>query len=163
MKSEGFILYEHVGNERFTHFRNRTAKTLEVTIARIHDLTRNQRFTGSRVFSIWNALTPVQKVVVSKNSEGKLDFTHKAYLLPAEIVKVTLPNGNKVVMNNVIGYEQDYAKATSYRRKMTYGGRTGDLTNWIKSDKREKPVPLVHIDKRNYQLSEKTIERRFGR
>ena len=162
MICEGYIIYEHINGSRFTHFRKRTAKTFLVAVARIHDLVRSQKWTGQREFSIWNALTPIQKIIVRKE-ENRVEWSQKSYLLPAEVVKRTNHHGEKVFEDNENGYEKDYRKATEYRRTSNYGRISGDLTGWIKSDKREKPEPRNFIDKRDYQLSEKVIHRNFGR
>jgi hypothetical protein len=162
MKSEGFIIYEHINGIRVTHFRKRTARTFVVAVARVHDLVRSQKWTGQREFSIWNALTPIQKIIVRKE-ENRVEWSQKAYLQPAVVVKITTHHGLKAFEDNERGYEKDYSEATKYRRTSSYGGRAGDLTSWIKSDKREKPEPKNFIDKRNYQLSEKVIHRNLGR
>lgn len=161
MKEEGYILYEHFDGQRYHHFRNRTAKRLDVAICRIHDLCRSYKFIGQREFSIWNALTPVMKVFAYKDETGKVSYVQKAYLLPAIRYTVRKTNGEKVVLDNKLGIERDYYMATKYRRNMTIGKRAGDLTDWIKSAKRSEET-ATKVDKVGYILAERVIERRFG-
>lgn len=162
MKEEGYAIYEHFNGQRIRQFPARTARRIDVAVCRIHDLCRSAKFV-EREFSIWNALTPVMRMICRKDVDGKVDYISKPYLLPAITYETRLTNGTILKVNNAVGVETDYRMATEYKRNMKFGGRTGDLTNWIKSEKRLDPVPSNFIDKTGYQISEKTLQRTFGK
>jgi hypothetical protein len=163
MKSEGYIVYEHVNGERFTHFRKRTALNIGTAECRIHDVCRSTKWTEQREFSIWNALTPIMKVFAVKHESGRIEYIKKNYLLPAIRYTVKSTFGNDLTIDNALGYEKDYRDATAYRKNITCGARSGDLTSWIKSEKRIDKVPLTVVNKNNYKFSEKVTSKQFGK
>jgi len=143
----GFLLIERVGDVRIKHFRKSSAKKIHVAEARIHDLVRSQRWSGERVFEIWDGINPISITTVTKTDAG-LVFKKKDYLLQ--------PSDKR----EAIGYEKDYDLATAYKKKVTLGLRSDDVSQWIK----KKPLDRVlctMVDKRNFRQSTKISQRAF--
>lgn len=143
----GFILYERVEDLRIRHFRKASAKQYVVAEARIHDLVRSQRWSGTRVFEIWDGINAISKITCSRENDSKsVNFVVKDYLL-------TPKKGTR----EFIGYEQDLYEATKYKRTSKFGG-SNDVNKWIADKPKEKVICQI-CDKTSWTKQEKLYNR----
>jgi hypothetical protein len=152
----GFLLIERVGDLRVKHFRKSSAKLLDVAVARIHDLCRSQKWSGVRIFEIWDGLNPISTVTCTKTETG-VDYKTKSYLLPDFNGSVNTRKG-KVLILDTLGHERDYREANAYKLKFSCGRKAGDITQWIKQDAKDR-VPGKMIDKRDWKREFKLVKR----
>jgi len=143
--THGFILYERIDGDRVRHFRKSTATMYFIAVARVHDLVRSQKWADKRVFEIWDGITPISLITCTKDN-GRINYADRDYLLQ--------PSDKR----EALGYEADYQEATAYKRKITCGPRTGDLTSWIKKAPLDRVLCTI-VDKESFVMGKKFTER----
>ena len=140
----GYQIYETVSGKRIKYFPKRSASSLEITKARVFDLTRKSRV--DRTFDIWDGCVAVYKMTVLANG----NYSFKPYLLE--------PANDR----EKLGYESDLEYIQKMRRNNQRTGRIpGDMSSWIKSGAGDRVLGSC-INSLSYKSEGHLTQRKLG-